>query len=103
MNKTSREPFKPLSIGHTIECLEYIGKSPPKEVGGFDEKTVEIAKSALFHLQRGRTKSEKMRCYNTRCMHCRGYQCTDVATPIRGCLIRISKPSEKRNLKRVKK
>jgi hypothetical protein len=41
---------KHISLCETVSGLRYIADSPPRDYGGFNPKTVEIARSALLYL-----------------------------------------------------
>lgn len=47
------------SLRETMLALHYIAQSPPREYGGFHPNTVAIAKNALRHLKRLKTKHRK--------------------------------------------
>lgn len=45
----------------TIEILKYIAESPPQEVGGFHENTINAAKSALHYLHKSEPLNDMVR------------------------------------------
>ncbi len=47
---------KLLTLRQTLVILRYIAKSPPKEHGGFDEQTIQCAKSAIYHIMKAMLK-----------------------------------------------
>ena len=38
----------------TIDMLQYIADSPPREQGGFHENTIDTARSALYYLKQNK-------------------------------------------------
>jgi len=49
-NKTEENSEKILTLKETYEALKYIADSPAKEHGGFDERLILTARSALHWL-----------------------------------------------------